>query len=133
MLGGIRQSGTYLQRLMMKICKYHKLGRPSFSGTGSAVIVVAFRRPLRSAYFLAVPAIPPHSLKNQFSLSGRWRQPEAYFRAWVHRLFVRLSSATADASINILIGCEFLRIDKCMRLAIRRVAFLAFRLERTSR
>jgi hypothetical protein len=85
------------------------------------------------AYFLAEPAMPPVTLKNHFSLSGRWRQPNANFKAWVQRLFVRLSSPTADASINILIGWEFLRIDKSIRLAIRRVAFLAIPLERNSR
>jgi hypothetical protein len=85
------------------------------------------------AYFLALPAIPPFTSKNQFSLVAGWRQPNAHFKAWVHRLFCRASSGPADASIKIRIGWDFLGIDSLLILAIRRVAFLAIRLERRSR
>jgi hypothetical protein len=42
-----------------------------FPATAPAVVIififVAFRRTWRSAYFLALPAIPPFTLKNHFS------------------------------------------------------------------
>ena len=105
-----RSSGERLCERIPSASKYHKLARRSFSETGSAVVIicVGFRDAWRAAYFLALPAMPPVSLKNHFSLSGRWRQPNANFKAWLHLLFVRLSSATADPSINILIGWELL-------------------------
>jgi hypothetical protein len=86
-----------------------------------------------TAYFLALPAIPPVTLKNHFNLFAGWRQPNANFKAWVHRLFARLSSGPAEASIKTRIGWDFLCIDSLLILAIRRVAFLAIRLERSSR
>jgi hypothetical protein len=42
--GGMRQSVTYLQRLMMKIGKYHQLARPSFSGNRPRRCHYYFRR-----------------------------------------------------------------------------------------
>jgi hypothetical protein len=80
------------------------------SATGPAVVIifVGFRRPWSSAYFLAQPEIPPLVSRVNFSLFPGCRQPNAYLSAWVHRLFARLFSGPADASIKIRIGCDFL-------------------------
>jgi len=68
-------------------CRLIKLFWPAshFPTTGSTVVIifVAFRCAWRSVYFRALPAIPPVTSKNHFSLFAGWRQPEAYFRAWV--------------------------------------------------
>jgi hypothetical protein len=94
-----------------------------------------FRRAvfLLTAYFLAQPEIPPFVSRVHFSLFPGCRQPNAYLSAWVHRLFARLSSGPAEASIKIRIGCDFFLINNLHILAIRRVAVLATRLERSSR